>query len=188
MVGLWCYNQSGVTELMIMRDPHYCGMCFKSRGSPFLAVKKASAFGLGPFTHLWFYPVHSDGGQYLVCFGAGGWCWHRDTPKTSRGHGSMQSLWVAPGKHWVPNTDQELVQCRANVTRCSYSNNCYLTKKMPSVLHDIINYAPNQLPLASHGTSKFAGFCKMDDDWLIAGALLQILPQPYASGCWKSYL
>ena len=23
MVGLWCYNQSGVTELLIMRDPHY---------------------------------------------------------------------------------------------------------------------------------------------------------------------
>ena len=23
MVGLWCYNQSGVAELLIMRDPHY---------------------------------------------------------------------------------------------------------------------------------------------------------------------
>ena len=23
MVGLWYYNQSGVTELLIMRDPHY---------------------------------------------------------------------------------------------------------------------------------------------------------------------
>ena len=30
MVGLWCYNQSGVTELLIMRDPHYGQMCFKS--------------------------------------------------------------------------------------------------------------------------------------------------------------
>ena len=30
MVGLWCYNQSGVTELLIMRDPHYGRMCFKS--------------------------------------------------------------------------------------------------------------------------------------------------------------
>ena len=30
MVGLWCYNQSGVTELLIMMDPHYGQMCFKS--------------------------------------------------------------------------------------------------------------------------------------------------------------
>ena len=30
MVGLRCYNQSGVTELFIMRDPHYGRMCFKS--------------------------------------------------------------------------------------------------------------------------------------------------------------
>ena len=35
-----------------MRDPHYGRMCFKSGGSPFLAVKKASAFGLGPFSQL----------------------------------------------------------------------------------------------------------------------------------------
>ena len=26
----WCYNQSGVTELLIMRDPHYGRMCFQS--------------------------------------------------------------------------------------------------------------------------------------------------------------
>ena len=30
MIGLWCYNQSGMTELLIMRDPHYGRMCFKS--------------------------------------------------------------------------------------------------------------------------------------------------------------
>ena len=30
MVGLWCYTQSGVTELLIMRNPHYGRMCFKS--------------------------------------------------------------------------------------------------------------------------------------------------------------
>ena len=31
MVGLWCYSQSGVTELLIiMRDLHYGRMCFKS--------------------------------------------------------------------------------------------------------------------------------------------------------------
>ena len=34
MVGLWYCNQSGVTELLIMRDPHYQGdygrMCLKS--------------------------------------------------------------------------------------------------------------------------------------------------------------
>ena len=29
MVGLWCYNQSGVIELLIMRHPHYGRMCFK---------------------------------------------------------------------------------------------------------------------------------------------------------------
>ena len=30
MVDLWCYYQSGVTELLIMRDSHYGRMCFKS--------------------------------------------------------------------------------------------------------------------------------------------------------------
>ena len=30
MVGIWCYNQSGVTEMLIMRDPYYDRMCFKS--------------------------------------------------------------------------------------------------------------------------------------------------------------
>ena len=30
MVGIWCYNQSGVTEVLIIRDPHYSRMCFKS--------------------------------------------------------------------------------------------------------------------------------------------------------------
>ena len=49
MVGLWCYNQSGVTELLIMRDPHYGRMCFKSVKTlgalTFLAVKKTTAFG-----------------------------------------------------------------------------------------------------------------------------------------------
>ena len=30
MVGLWCYNQSGMTELLIMREPHYGRTCFKS--------------------------------------------------------------------------------------------------------------------------------------------------------------
>ena len=29
MVGLWHYNQSGVTELLIKREPHYGRMCFK---------------------------------------------------------------------------------------------------------------------------------------------------------------
>ena len=45
-----------MTELLILRDPYYGRMCFKSvktlGGSPFLAVKKASAFGLGPFSQL----------------------------------------------------------------------------------------------------------------------------------------
>ena len=30
MVGLWCYNQSGVTELLSLRDPYYGRMCFPS--------------------------------------------------------------------------------------------------------------------------------------------------------------
>ena len=29
MVDLWCYNQSGVSELLIIRDSHYGRMCFK---------------------------------------------------------------------------------------------------------------------------------------------------------------
>ena len=27
MVGLWCYNHSGATELLIMRDFYYGRMC-----------------------------------------------------------------------------------------------------------------------------------------------------------------
>ena len=30
MVGIWCYNQSGATELLVMRDFHYGRMCFES--------------------------------------------------------------------------------------------------------------------------------------------------------------
>ena len=30
MVGLMYFNQSGVSELLIMRDPHYVQMCFTS--------------------------------------------------------------------------------------------------------------------------------------------------------------
>ena len=30
MVGLWCYNQSDVTELLVMKDPLYDRVCFKS--------------------------------------------------------------------------------------------------------------------------------------------------------------
>ena len=30
MIGLWFYNQSDVTELLIIRDFHYGRMCFKS--------------------------------------------------------------------------------------------------------------------------------------------------------------
>ena len=30
ILHLWYYNQSGVTELLILRDPQYDRMCFKS--------------------------------------------------------------------------------------------------------------------------------------------------------------
>ena len=30
MAGLWCYNQSGATELLIMSDFYYGLICFKS--------------------------------------------------------------------------------------------------------------------------------------------------------------
>ena len=34
MVGLWCYNQSGVTELLIMRNHHYMVGCVLSQLKP----------------------------------------------------------------------------------------------------------------------------------------------------------
>ena len=49
MVGLFCYNQSGVNELLIMRDSHHLIMVWcvlnqlSPRSSKFLAVEKASA-------------------------------------------------------------------------------------------------------------------------------------------------
>ena len=42
-------NLPAVTEMLIMRDLHYGRMCFESLGSLFLAVGKASAFGLDLF-------------------------------------------------------------------------------------------------------------------------------------------
>ena len=63
MVGLWCYNQSGVTELLIMRDPYYVLMCLSQlnpRSSTFLAVEKAeaSAFSTAKNVELrGFYPI-----------------------------------------------------------------------------------------------------------------------------------
>ena len=61
IVGLWCYNHSGVTELLIMRDPHYCQMCFKSVKTLILSCGKS--LGLGFFTVknvelLGLYPIH----------------------------------------------------------------------------------------------------------------------------------
>ena len=50
MVGLWCYNQSGVTEFLTMRDPHYGRMCFKSSASTFSTAKNVEFLGL-------FYPI-----------------------------------------------------------------------------------------------------------------------------------
>ena len=47
MVGLWYYDRSGATELVIMRVFYYGRMCFKSvktlKSSTFLALQKASA-------------------------------------------------------------------------------------------------------------------------------------------------
>ena len=78
MVGLWCYNQSGVTELLIMRDPHDGRMCFKSfktlgtlhsqlwrkprpSASAFPTAKNVDFLGL--------YPIHST------------YCVFSDTPR-----------------------------------------------------------------------------------------------------------
>ena len=54
MVGLWYYNLSGVTELLIMRDSYHVGMCFKDsyncktgmRGSPTVAYIEYIAVGI----------------------------------------------------------------------------------------------------------------------------------------------
>ena len=40
MVGLWYYNQSGVIELLIMRDHHYGRMCYSPRARGVLFVLK----------------------------------------------------------------------------------------------------------------------------------------------------
>ena len=52
VIGLCYFNQPGVTELLIMRDPHCVRSCVLSQVKPseltFLAVKKASGLGLFP--------------------------------------------------------------------------------------------------------------------------------------------
>ena len=74
MVGLWSYNQSGVTDILIMRDPHYGHMCFKSVKTlgTFLAVEKATAKNVA---FLGFYTILSDDGltsnQHRVNVGCG---------------------------------------------------------------------------------------------------------------------
>ena len=60
MVGLWCYNQPGVTELLIMRDPHFDWMCFKSVKTlgDLHFVEKASAFSIAKNVDLrLLYPI-----------------------------------------------------------------------------------------------------------------------------------
>ena len=57
MVGLWYYNQSGVTELLIMRDPHYGRMCLKSVKTlgTSLAVEQIKIV-----EHLGLYAIHNS--------------------------------------------------------------------------------------------------------------------------------
>ena len=55
MVGLWCYNLSGVTELLVKRDPHYGRMCFKL----FSAVEKASATAFSTAKNLELLELYS---------------------------------------------------------------------------------------------------------------------------------
>ena len=53
IVGLWCYNQSGVTDLLIMRDPHYGQTCFKSvKTLSIISWKKNLGFRPPPFSQL----------------------------------------------------------------------------------------------------------------------------------------
>ena len=49
IVCLWCYYQSGVTELLIMRDPPYGRICqLKTSGFSILSCEKG--LGLDHFT------------------------------------------------------------------------------------------------------------------------------------------
>ena len=63
MVDIWYYNQSPVTELLIVRDPHNGWMCFESaRSSTFLAGEKASASAFSTAKNVAFlelYPIHT---------------------------------------------------------------------------------------------------------------------------------
>ena len=55
MVGIWYYNQSGVTEVLIRKDPHYDRMCFRSVKTSelyMLSCKKGLGFRLLPFPQL----------------------------------------------------------------------------------------------------------------------------------------
>ena len=61
MVGLGCYDQSGVTEQLVMRDTHYARMCFKPSELYILSCGKDH--GLGLFTTknvklLGLYPIY----------------------------------------------------------------------------------------------------------------------------------
>ena len=65
MVGIWCYNQSGVTELLIMKYTHYGRMCLSqlkpSELLAFLDVEtaEASAFSTAKNEELLgLYPIH----------------------------------------------------------------------------------------------------------------------------------
>ena len=50
MECLWYYNQSGVTELLIMRDPYYGWMCFRS-------VKTLGASAFSTARNVELYPI-----------------------------------------------------------------------------------------------------------------------------------
>ena len=52
MVGLWCYNQSGMTELFIMRDPHYVLSQFKHSDFYILSCEKGLGLRTSHFSQL----------------------------------------------------------------------------------------------------------------------------------------
>ena len=84
MAGLWFYCQSGVTELLIMRDPYHDWMCFKSvktlyilrrgkgrgqrpRPFPQLRMYRSSGFNLyGVVNFFYFFYLAFD--QYIYIF------------------------------------------------------------------------------------------------------------------------
>ena len=114
MAGLWCYNQSGVTELLIMRVPHYALMCLRSvetigvlhsqlwkrprpLASTLSTAKNVELLGLYPVLKPEYQREDELASSDVPCAG----CDHSTRAPGMTGHGEYYTMWCINVTAWA---------------------------------------------------------------------------------------